>query len=233
MTDEEFYPAEIKPKVNAVDAYKRIDEINDRCDKIEAELAEEHEPSHIGDVPDDDLTEEETADIKAKAEERRQAVIERDKDLPKIEIAPGFEVVASAPEPTHFEYVIDLGDMPITGDERMDVSVGILKALEKSLDGLDEHLTPEKVKAYNLQLQKMLDSGITLYNLMLGTWAIEKVFKVGQAVYFTYYGVDHLGHVETIGKSKVLIKFVHHNKDNPKEETEILTWRDRSQVKVP
>lgn len=136
--------------------------------------------------------------------------------------------------PVSVSFVVDLGDVPTTGDERMVMAADVLKALERSLDELSGDLDPDKVKAYTDQLQRMLSDGITLYNIMRGRWAINKEFKVGDRVYFDYFGVRHMGDVVTIGKSKVLISFMKYNKDHPNEGgVETKTWRRREQVSRP
>jgi hypothetical protein len=132
------------------------------------------------------------------------------------------------------EFIIDLGELPASGEERLKLATGVLRAVQDATGEITEDTNPASVKEYNEQLKAMLDEGITLYNLMLGKWAMAKAYQVGESVYFTYYGVSHIGQIESIGKSEALIKFTHRNKECPKDEPkEIMTWRRKDQIKKP
>jgi hypothetical protein len=217
--DDEFYPAgttiKAPPTFKEENLAAKMECDIMTYDKDMKPVPEESEPSHIEDVPDDDLTDEQVEHAEVFIDELKEALAEN--------IAP-----------TELGFEIDLGELPASSRERIDIAVGILRAVERSLELVDGDVTPEIVKRYTEQLQSMLDGGITLYNLILGKWSMEKVYQVNQGVYFSYYGVWHLGHVESVAKSRVLIRFKLPNKDRPNDSPrEVLTWRDKTQVKVP
>ena len=205
-----------------------------RYHKEQQKAEEEREPSQIEDVPDDDEVVETAAPSAEWLAAHKAAIHGLEDTLESMRKTAEGVPPEPSPEPTNFEYIIDLGDMPASGDERMDIALAVLRALDDSLDELTGDLNPAKIKKYVEQMQRMLSDGITLYNIMRGRWAIEKEYKVGDIVYFDYYSVSHMGEIETIGKNKVLIKFKHRHKDRPNDEPkEIHTWRRRDQIKKP
>ena len=252
-SDADFYP-ETNPAINAVDAYKRVDEINDRCDREEVLVEASKELDDGGELeadPDDDLTTDGIAEIRKRGEARRQAVIERDKDLPKIEIAPGFEVVAPdddllahadelamdiALDEAHAaldDTVLDLDHLPESGEARLALAVEMLKTTRQIVDELQGDFDLEAVKAYTDQLKSMLDDGVSLYNILAGKWALERRYAVGELVYFEYYDMTHIGKIKTIAKSELLIEFEYTPKNKKGAQKHVETWRRKDQVHKP
>lgn len=137
----------------------------------------------------------------------------------------------STSEPTDF--VIDLGDLPSSGEARLRLATDVLKAVNVVVDEMDGDFDPMAVREYTDQLKVMLDEGISLFNIMVGRWALSKTYNIGERVYFQYYGLTHIGEIKTIGKSEILISFEHSNKNKKGEPEHIETWRRKDQVKKP
>jgi hypothetical protein len=168
-------------------------------------------------------------------DEQYQARAKGDPTAPDLDITEEqlVEMVSDVTN-TDDDTVLDLDHLPESGEERLKLGVELLKTVRSVVDELGGDFDPSAVKVYADELKSMLDDAVSLYNLMVGKWALAKVYQAGELVYFDYFNMTHIGKIKTIAKHELLIEFEHTPKNRPGSEARhIETWRRKDQVRKP